>query len=257
MQAHCPRCGTLFNVTRHHIDVVDGRVRCSRCEGIFDGYVTLIDSEPKPESKPVQPSVKGGVTITPSENGQGSRANINPITKPRPNDLIYSNLLEGNHGTPRRSGRLGNMLIGVLALTALLAQLAYLTRGWLADQPHSRRWVMLACNTIPGCTIPEKRALADIKLDSRHIYGHPSIQDALIVNASFTNQAGFAQPYPVLVVSLSNVRGQEVAARRFRPEEYLKDRDMETGFASGDTVVINLHIADPGNDAMAFEIDFL
>jgi len=260
MQAKCPHCDTLFNITQRHLNMADGRVRCSQCRGVFDGYSALISDEPETETPKAQ-TKDYGVKIDLDKKDKGNRVDIVPDNNTKPKNLIYGDLLEDDYDSPRRFERLRRLFMGVIgtiAFLGLLAQLAYLKRDLLADQPLTKKWVVLACDKIPNCTIPKKRAIGKIKLDSRHIYGHPNINGALVVSASFSNRATFSQPYPTLVISMSNIRGQEVAARRFSPKEYLDgNQNIERGFGSGDNVTINLQIADPGNEAMAFEIDFL
>ena len=77
----------------------------------------------------------------------------------------------------------------------------------------------------------------------------------LRLNASITNQADSAQPYPWLSIRLENRFGTPIGARTFRPEEYLDKAPHETLMASGVTVPINLAIIDPGQDAVGVKID--
>lgn len=56
----CPQCQTRFRVTEEQLEARDGKVRCGRCEHIFNALETLIEESPLPEeataSAPAQAS---------------------------------------------------------------------------------------------------------------------------------------------------------------------------------------------------------
>lgn len=83
----------------------------------------------------------------------------------------------------------------------------------------------------------------------------PQKPNSLRLQATITNQASFAQPYPWLSIRLENRFGTPIGARTFKPEEYLDKAPHETLMASGVTVPINLAIVDPGQDAVGVKID--
>ena len=63
---------------------------------------------------------------------------------------------------------------------------------------------------------------------------------------------------PILEVTFSNSTGTPVAARRFRPGEYLGDQaDIKAGMPVNTTLQVMLEIEDPGEDAVSFQFDFL
>ena len=87
---------------------------------------------------------------------------------------------------------------------------------------------------------------------------HPQVADALLINATFANQADFVQPYPVFLVSFSDVSGTPIAARHFRPDEYLSDtRHLAGGMQPGERAQLRLEVVDPGDRAVSFQFDFL
>ena len=250
MQTQCPECQTTFNITQQHLNIANGQVRCTQCQAVFDGYASMQDSN-APE-----PPQLDEIAQTAHNTNLGNKTDINPHT---PNSLIYSALLEDNNtsGFASALSRALFSLLSVALLVILLLQFAYLKRSELADVPELAHYIHQACDAMPPCNIPVKRALEQFQLESRHIYAHPNITNALVVTATFRNNASFTQPYPTLVLSMSNVRGQEVATRHFVPSEYLdKFSDFNTGIAAQQSSSISLELADPGNQAMAFEIDF-
>ena len=92
----------------------------------------------------------------------------------------------------------------------------------------------------------------------REVRDHPQVDDALLIHVTFANQAEFVQPYPVFAVSFSDVSGTAVAARRFRPDEYLSDtRNTAGGMQPGERAQLMLEVVDPGERAVSFQFDFL
>jgi hypothetical protein len=89
------------------------------------------------------------------------------------------------------------------------------------------------------------------------VQAHPSVAGALMISASVRNDAAFAQPYPVVTITLSNAQGQRIAMRRLQPREYLDDDTIrQRGLAPGGSAVLLLEVEDPGNKAVAFEFTF-
>lgn len=112
------------------------------------------------------------------------------------------------------------------------------------------------CTHLP-CRYSGERDLSQIELVSRDIRSHPTAKNALLINVTIVNQAKFRQPYPTMLLSLSNLNGQIVARRQFRPQEYLDK--VYTPFLRMEPetpVHISLAVIDPGEDAMNFEFSF-
>ncbi len=221
MQTRCPACNTLFKVSKPQLLTANGQVRCGHCGHIFNGYDNLQSS---------------------------SNTHLS-------SEAIKHMLLGKPSSTPKD---LAFWLTGItLALLLLLAQLAYLQRDSLAQIPSLSAMITTACANIQGCELSAQRDLSRLQLVSRNVYSHPNINGALMVNAIITNTADFEQPYPVLLVSMSNVRGKVVGERYFRPDEYLGNtEDTEGKMPIGKHISVSLEVMDPGQNALAFELDF-
>ncbi|HTE39984.1 MAG TPA: zinc-ribbon and DUF3426 domain-containing protein [Steroidobacteraceae bacterium] len=77
-------------------------------------------------------------------------------------------------------------------------------------------------------------------------------RDTLRVRASVTNTAAFAQPFPLIKLSLEDRWGGAVGLRAFKPEEYLptaSDRMM----APRQRANAEILLVDPGADAVGFQ----
>lgn len=84
----------------------------------------------------------------------------------------------------------------------------------------------------------------------------PTATETLRLRASIMNRAGFAQPYPLIKLTLEDRWGEQVGAREFEPREYLgpgvaADRLL----APNQRVNADIGIVDPGADAVGFHVD--
>lgn len=82
------------------------------------------------------------------------------------------------------------------------------------------------------------------------------VAGVLTLRASIVNKAPRAQPYPLLRVTLEDRFGSRVGRREFTPAEYLPGRTPPRALlASGARADADLKLADPGNQAVGFELD--
>ncbi len=78
----------------------------------------------------------------------------------------------------------------------------------------------------------------------------------LRLRASVVNRSPRAQPYPLLRVTLEDRFGGKVASREFTPAEYLPTHATPTGrIDPGARADADLSLADPGSQAVGFELD--
>jgi predicted Zn finger-like uncharacterized protein len=166
------------------------------------------------------------------------------------------------------SATLSNLLwaAGCLILTAtLVIQYAWFNRDQLNQMPQIQAWTDKICRQFE-CKHISMREPGKIELITRNVYSHPNEKNALMINVTMRNNADFAQPYPVMQVAFSDIRGGTVAARRFLPAEYLPadyrpapqiDTEQNTLFEPGTNMTFTMEIQDPGKQAMTYEFDFL
>lgn len=153
--------------------------------------------------------------------------------------------------------------IGILLLTAsLISEYAWFNRGQLDQVPQLQAWLDKLCQRVE-CKNIKMRDPAKIELLTRNVYSHPNAKLALMVDVTMRNTADFAQPYPVMQIDFSDVRGGTVAARRFLPNEYLPIENLQNNIAGtpllqpGESASITMEIQDPGKQAMTYEFNFL
>jgi predicted Zn finger-like uncharacterized protein len=144
--------------------------------------------------------------------------------------------------------------VAILVLIAVLvAQYIYYMRAELSQNAALHPWLERYCEVVKAvapCEVPPLRDLAKIEIQNGAMQLHPSIQDVLLVRLSLMNRAGFAQPYPDLQLTLSDLGGRHFAQRRFHPAEYLSPgSDIAQGMPSNVSVPVSLEIAAPFSPA--------
>jgi predicted Zn finger-like uncharacterized protein len=78
----------------------------------------------------------------------------------------------------------------------------------------------------------------------------------MVVRASLTNRARFAQPHPILRLELEDRFGSTVATRDFEPADYLKNPSQAARLiAPGSSSEAELLLADPGTEAVGYRLD--
>ena len=154
---------------------------------------------------------------------------------------------------PRTAGWQWVMLV-VLSL-ALVLQVLLADRARLAADANWRPLVARLCGVL-GCSIPawhEPDAFAMLSRDVSPIAGEAG---GLNVQATFRNDARWAQDWPVLLLSLSDADGRVLGSRAFTPREYLGATAAQTELAPGQSAQIALQLHEPDPDVVAFTFDF-
>ena len=157
----------------------------------------------------------------------------------------------------KQSGSFWLMAVLLLCLATLVSALyAWRHRDRLHNDPLTRPVYEVFCQ-VTDCVVPSRVSIADLKLVDRNVYSHPDIEDALVIDVSFRNEAAFSQRYPMLVIRLSDPSGRMVARRAFEPQEYIATWQSDDTIEPGGRRDISLDVSDPGENASSFEVDFL
>ena len=147
-------------------------------------------------------------------------------------------------------------LAAIAALTLLLGlQLLLADRARLAADARWRGSLTLLCSVL-RCSLPPWREPAAFTLLGRDVRPHPTVPGALHVTATFRNDARWAQPWPSLLLTLSDLDGRNVGTRMFTAREYLGAPPTRSGLASGQTATIAMDILEPTPRIVAFTFDF-
>lgn len=160
--------------------------------------------------------------------------------------------------TPARKPRLAwPWHLAIVALCLLLGvQLLLAQRHELAASARWRPWVAGLCDAL-SCEIPAWREPRAFTMLDRSVQPDPAMPGVLAVEANFRNDARWPQPWPTLVLSLSDVEGREVGVRVFAPSEYRGSiNDGDELLAPGQSGSVRLQVREPSPRIVAFTFDF-
>jgi predicted Zn finger-like uncharacterized protein len=262
MYTQCPECLTIYKVGGAALAESHGSVRCGHCNAVFDALRTLADQLPSEQVQRLDEHVGGG--SPPQLSVPALRPVVGQQTLLFDPDERPARTRRG--GTPafartrrrRVATRSWPWTLGATGLLlCLLAQIGYAERATLLDDIHVRAVLDRVCDEF-GCQLPLRHEPSRLELLSRDIRPHPSVPNALIISATLRNGADFAQAFPAVEISLSDLDENRIAMRRFQPQEYLGDaHSMAAGLAPGATAALVFEVADPGKNAVAFEFKFM
>ncbi len=161
--------------------------------------------------------------------------------------------LAGTEAVGRRSGTWS--LFSLVLLAVLAVQVIHHYRQELVRNPRIGPQVLKLYSML-NLPLAPNWDVTGYEIQQWGVAADPAASGTLRLRASILNRAGFAQPYPLLKLTLEDRWGEQVGAREFEPAEYLErntpaDRLLEPNQpASAD-----IGIVDPGEDAVGFHVD--
>lgn len=153
------------------------------------------------------------------------------------------------HSSDRRWWWIVVALALLLALQLLLAQ-----REELAANARWRPAISRLCGVL-HCEIPTWREPTAFTMLQRSVRPKPGVVGVLRVDASFRNDARWAQPWPTVLLTLSDMEGRPVGLRAFQPHEYLRGHGDDR-IAPGQSATIRFDVIEPAQRVVAFTFDF-
>lgn len=174
----------------------------------------------------------------------------------RAGTLAKEELEEVLEAPPESPLRLFFWGLGSLALLVILAsQLTWNYRERLAQNPRWRPWVEEFC-ALAHCELAPLRAVDLIELRDRAMVPNGSASGAYDVHLILVNRASFAQPYPDIELTFTDLDGKRIAVRRFKPEEYLSPETLGQKMPAGVPVHVRFSIVASAPGATGFEFRF-
>ncbi|MGF1546374.1 MAG: zinc-ribbon and DUF3426 domain-containing protein [Thiotrichales bacterium] len=275
-KVRCGECGTVFQALAHAESVaskVDKASAFVESRPLENSLNPAAERKAREVAKTTAPVEVVRVALNPSQTRQSpppSGTGDAPPPKPAvtassaPRVQLPLTVVEPpplrRESRQKRSRSLLSTLASVVAIGLILllaAQYLRAHRVSFANVAELRPLLTGICK-LTHCELPPRRELSRLELLSHGIFSHPTNAGALMIKASFINRAEFAQPLPIVQVSLANLQGKVVARRRFGPGEYLDASSAPLNeLASGQTAHMSIEVSDPGRDALAFEFDFM
>lgn len=154
-----------------------------------------------------------------------------------------------------RHRRIGEWGALVVLLLLLAIQLFFSERTRLAANAQWRPVVSAICH-LTGCTLPAWHEPGAFAMLSRDVIAVPGRPGVLRVQASIRNQARWPQPWPALVLSLSDADGHLLGSRRFTPRDYLGHPPGTALLQAGQAAQLAFDIVEPAPGVVAFDFRF-
>ena len=274
MFTRCPSCRAAFSITDQQLAIASGMVRCGVCEHVFDARLYLfkqaeekvdqidvtLDSEPEATVDTEIDAVDEAEFIR-VERAEAEESLEEPplADTEKEQDVVIPKIIADeisnleHEGMQFRPSYLFAILLLAILTSALALQATAVFRAdWLPENIHARVCQWITCvQKIP-------RAVDKIEILNRSIYTHPQEKDALMVTVTIISRASFPQPYPVVQLRFLDVSGDEMAARRFNPSEYLSETwNRQSIMQPARPISIQLELVDFGEDVVGYEFDFL
>ena len=175
--------------------------------------------------------------------------------EPAANSYAHVDLLHAPPAPkPRRPlASAGLWTLIVLLLVVLGVQLIDLDRGALSQNAVIGPSLQ-ALYAALGRPINKASAVSDWNVSALNVTTDPDSSGALSITGSLANQAGFAQPWPLLRVVLTDRFGETLRSRDFKPADYLPQGQAALPLGAGLAARFRLDIVDPGADAVGFSL---
>ncbi len=262
MQIRCPECNTLFQLKEADLTASNSQVQCGHCFHIFQAKETQDSFELVEEDNMADIDINtfaDAIDDIPEEEViTPETMTTAPIFKPNVmvDDIVPPELRQQTTSSSPLIKTIWSL--GILCLTiAACIQLVYFKRAELTRNAELRPYLISLCE-LANCEIPELKDISRLELSSKNVYSHPNVDNALMITAVIINQASFSQQFPTLQVSFTNLVGDIVMARQFKPGEYLNtSEDKLSDMQPGLPIQIILEVIDPGKNATAYEFSFI
>lgn len=145
--------------------------------------------------------------------------------------------------------------LAALALMLMAGLYAIKERESLFNSAPFRPVLAGLCSFLP-CDGPVSVDIEAFRTVKRAAFSHPNIENALIIDLAFINEATFSQPHPVLELKLTDITGRLVVMNKFAPSDYLDNWQVGDQLDSGERQNVSLTVEDPGRDVTSFVVGF-
>jgi len=227
----CPACGTRFKASQQQLEAFHGMVRCGHCHAAFNAIENRISSEGNPqmnlpivEEDSTPPEMPDAVVSSQPHKAEPVRLNLTSSRSVAEEAQAESEPAADHN----RAWIAGNVLLVIF----LLGQFVFLFRVELAARlPGIKPALVAACDKL-GCSVPLPNIIDDMSIETSDMQSDPAQPGVITLTVVLHNLADYAQAYPNLELTLTDMRDNPVGRRILMPKEYLKDpSDAETGLA--------------------------
>lgn len=234
----CPECGTRFKASQAQLEAYRGMVRCGHCNAAFNAIENRSSDDPSPQLD--LPIVEEDL----------SPPQVEAQAYPAENELPEAIREEGYAGPetslpkPVKKRLMWPWVVASLLLLVTLAvQAVYLFRVEIAAHLPGLKPIMVeACEEL-HCNVPLPRNADLMSIESSNLETDPAQPGVITLSVTLRNQAPYAQDYPNLELTLTDINEGAVGRRDLHPHEYLKDAaDEKSGLPGNREKTIRLAI---------------
>lgn len=240
MVTSCPACATTFRVLQEQLAARQGKVRCGKCDEVFDAYKTLASYPDEPLPEPP--------TATPAAEANDAR-NAEPVPVQATLDIdpaMDATIASIGRKRAVRNPRVDRYLRAAVALLSivLLTQLVYAFRTSLAIAMPSLRPTLERACALAGCTVPLPKRTDALAIESSDLQLDPKRPGVIVLTAALRNRGSMLVALPALELTLTNAQDQPIARRILLPKDYLeRAAEASAGMRASSEVNVRIELA--------------
>lgn len=232
----CPACSSRFHVQPQQLAAHQGNVRCGNCSKVFNALDSLAEQPETPaytlEEPPTEAPGAYAFTVVEKTIARSPATYADAASKDKLSRL------------PRHGGRhwLACGLIALLVLAAAVQAIYYLRTPIAARWPLTKPYLVQACNLL-NCSVELPQQADLLAIDDSDLQEDAEYQGLMHFSSMIINNAAFAQAYPLLELTLTDVNDQALLRRSFSASEYLPHgTNIKAGLAPGQGVRVKLNL---------------
>ena len=281
MLTRCPACATSFRVTPEQLKLRAGKVRCGKCQTVFNAIDSLLESPvhgttaESPSAPARQPAAPAAlvdtIDLVPIEDigaapardrTPDTDASNEPISPEAVRDAAlthgliaaretteipgYNKWAEGALSAPVPVSipvappKWPFVLAALLLLATLAGQVAHQFRAELAVAAPALRPLLESSCAVLECDIPLPRHVELVSIEASDLQSDPASGGALVLAATLKNRAAYAQAWPLLEITLTDVQDNAVLRSVLQPADYLPGKVDPTVFPPNAEIAVKL-----------------
>ena len=244
----CPHCQTDVHLQRSLPTTALSDVRCDTCQQVFNAARQISHPATAPQA-----AIKPSETLPPGRPEQqkvlSNPALTQPLTLDADADLGDLDILDFEQDAipllhkqrPKKSSGKGIawLLLSTLLVLLLLGLYIYGNFNQL------------------DCQLPPKVDVQQFKSSNLQVRYHPEFSGAVLVDAIIYNRASFSQAFPLLELVFIDQHDQPLISRRFKPEQYLSDRDAQQQMQPQIPIHIAIETLKSSDAAVNYRLNFV
>lgn len=270
MKIQCPYCKEQYDIHRAILAKANYTLVCCNCRLVFTANpneILAADNGPRKEPAEVEVSElleEMEQTLANLKKNKASAKSRLPLALDNdiPEEMsvlqaeeVPPELLAHTRQAEKPRPSAGLILAALALALAVIAQLAWLNRDTLLQQPQIRSLAQQWCPRI-GCRLPPTAEEIRFVLADRHFSREDSGNYRL--QLLLRNDSDSAQLPPVIQLTLLDIQQKLSARRTLDPHLYLGSEAAATRkLAPGESLEVDLLFSTPGKGVTGFELELL